>query len=270
MASSQHFLLSSAQIPYPPVYKSVVKWLGVFNLDLFSTIPLECITHTNFHTTLVLQTLVPFVVISVCSLSAIAMFKTSRAPGDFRSDLGNGLLNFVFFIIFLIYPSTASKIFSTFQCLSLDDGTRHLRADFSIDCDSDSHALVSIFAGVMILVYPIGAPALYSYLLFYKHGSELSRLRDIEMLKVKLLQEAEAEDKYNRSSTQLRTSVASTITERAKELTAEEAELKSKLPDFMQKLVTGAHSMQRHNCSPPVSSLTFHLTHRLFPARLLL
>ena len=221
------------------MYKSTVKWLGVLNLDLFSTIPLECVTKTNFHTTLVLQTLVPFALITLCSVSAVVMFKMSRVPGDFRYDLGNGLLNFVFFIIFLIYPATASKIFSTFQCLSLDDGTRHLRADFSIDCDSDAHSLVSMYAILMIFIYPFGAPAMYSYLLFVKHGSELSRLRDIETLKVKLYQEAEAEDKYSRSSNQLRTSAIASIKERAEALAAEENELKAKLPDFMQKLVTG-------------------------------
>ena len=36
-----------------------------------------------------------------------------------------------------------------------------LRADLSVDCATDRHKKFQIFAGVMVLVYPIGVPLLF-------------------------------------------------------------------------------------------------------------
>ena len=74
----------------------------------------------------------------------------------------------LFLVLFLIYPSTSASIFATFQCEELSDGTRWLRADLSIDCDSRTHTGFSVYAALMILVYPIGTPILYFLVLFPK------------------------------------------------------------------------------------------------------
>ena len=81
-------------------------------------------------------------------------------------------VSFAFAIIFLIYPSTSVFILSTFQCFTLDDDSRVLRADFSIDCDSQAYTRVWYYAAVMVFVYPLGVPSLYGYM-FWLHGAQL-------------------------------------------------------------------------------------------------
>ena len=71
-----------------------------------------------------------------------------------------------FWLIFLVYTSITAIIFETFVCYDVDDGTRMLRADLTIDCDSDAHFRAYVYAGVMILVYPIGVFCLYAAILF--------------------------------------------------------------------------------------------------------
>ena len=71
----------------------------------------------------------------------------------------------LFFLLYLIYPSTSASIFGTFVCLELDDGTSWLRRDLSVSCDDDAYALIRLYAIVMVLVYPIGTPLIYYYLL---------------------------------------------------------------------------------------------------------
>ena len=67
-------------------------------------------------------------------------------------------------------------IFATFQCEELSDGTRWLRADLSIDCASTVHIGFSMYAALMILVYPIGTPAFY-YVLLRRSRASLNQLQ---------------------------------------------------------------------------------------------
>ena len=39
---------------------------------------------------------------------------------------------------------------------------------------------MQVFAALMLLVYPIGLPAFYAYILFRKHVNQMSRLREIK------------------------------------------------------------------------------------------
>jgi hypothetical protein len=47
------------------------------------------------------------------------------------------------------------------------------------------------YACLMVLLYPVGVPLLYAYLLFYKHRIELQLLRSLELRQVALRQDLE-------------------------------------------------------------------------------
>lgn len=53
-----------------------------------------------------------------------------------------------------------------FACDSLDDGSNYLRADYRILCTDAQRLTLQVYAGVMIVVYPVGIPLLYAVLLF--------------------------------------------------------------------------------------------------------
>jgi len=44
--------------------------------------------------------------------------------------------------------------------------SRWLKADYSINCDSGLHGFFEFIAAMMALVYPLGIPCMYAYLLY--------------------------------------------------------------------------------------------------------
>ena len=154
-------------IPFPDLYSNLLRWVGLLELNFVDMLPLGCVLSLSFHTTLMMRTLL------LPALSVIALLlQCAKAPTKIL-EISRSLL---FLVLFLIYPGTSAAIFATFQCEELSDGTRWLRADLSIDCDSTVHVGFSIYAALMILVYPIGTPALY-YVLLRRSRAALNQLQ---------------------------------------------------------------------------------------------
>lgn len=162
----------------------------MIELDFISidSMPLTCVLPINFIHALLLRTAAPVVVIGLM-LWAIGFLGRRAAQMQYRGLVGKAnslhkwadlIFDMIFLLIFIIYPSTTSKIFQAFMCESFDDGTRYLKADYSIDCTSPSYLIMQLYAIVMIFVYPIGTPCLYGYLL-YRHRHILLKLRRDEV-----------------------------------------------------------------------------------------
>ena len=115
---------------------------------------------------LVARTALPLVIIG--ALALIGWWLKSRRPEAAAaaddetsgSSASNNLFGWCFFLIFLLYPGCCFTAFSTFICSSLDDGSRYLRRDPSIDCDAPTHSLMQSYAIIMIFVWPLGVPLL--------------------------------------------------------------------------------------------------------------
>ena len=139
----------------------------------------------DFSVVIVIRTLIPAVVVAVLvSLHACRKWKISRRhavrEGKAHTDGAGvgaegskGVWEYIceqsgawaFAIVFLIYPSTSSVVLSYFQCMPVEGGMHFLRADFSIDCDSSSYATMRLYAVAMLLLYPVGVPLLFWWLL---------------------------------------------------------------------------------------------------------
>ena len=104
-------------------------------------------------------------------------------------------------LFFIIYPTTSFKISAMFQCITLDDEeeSRFLRADFSVDCKSAAHTYMTFYAVLMLFVYPLGMPTLYSYLLYARYGKQMHRLRDIAVLRATIHDSALSRASYEAS-----------------------------------------------------------------------
>ena len=189
------------------------------------------------------------------------------------------LMTLLFVMLFLIYPSVCSAIFSTFQCKTLGDGSRMLRVDLLIDCDSAAHQGMIGYAYLMVLVYALGAPLLYAYLLFGRFGKTLRRLRDIEAERVNLAGHAKAHDQYDRfdkakgEMKPLTSTTVDSVEEQLLALKGEEAALRAELPAYIRSLSGNGYAKRAFffeiiECvSPPShlpSSAPFHclLLHR--------
>ena len=246
------------EIAFPPIFGGMMKWLGVLQLDVFTALPVACITSGGFHTVLLLQTLVPLAIMLVLAVWGVLLIRkgdTKTKKGASRVVFGDILINFGFLILTLVYPSVSKNIFATFQCKDIGDGTRFLRADLSINCASPAHTTMSIYAAVMLLVFPFGAPMLYAYLLFRKHGTQLFRLRDIELVKVKLASDAVASDQYDKSAGKSQglgpgsNSHREEVQPRIDELEAEQKLITDQLPGYIRTLSGSGPLTRLQSCT---------------------
>ena len=68
---------------------------------------------------------------------------------------------------FIIFPSTSLTVFKTFACdTDFDNGDGFLRSDYGLQCMKDGdyqphYAFYMAYAGLMVLVYPLGIPFMY-------------------------------------------------------------------------------------------------------------
>ena len=179
------------EIQYPPIYRDLIARFGVLELGFLNinAMPLACLANITFIHSMVLRTAGPAVLFFMLFLLMLfCQRKADEYGADGKLTKAGKYLKYknlagstIFVTLFLIYPSTSSTIFQTFMCESFDDGTRWLKVDYSIDCNSTGYQLAVVpYAVLMIFVYPIGTVALYTYL-FYTHRHVLQKLRRDEM-----------------------------------------------------------------------------------------
>ena len=172
MLQGQSFVYSASAYPslrYPPMYAQLCELLDGLQLDVLQMLPLGCVFPVSFHTSMLARTLLPLVLIAV--LRIIQALARSAAVKDACGSTA-------FFIIFLVYPGCSMKVFSTLQCVPIDDGTRWLRADLSINCDAPTHQIMTVYAWAMVVIYPIGVPVYFAVQMWLtrRQLAELQRL----------------------------------------------------------------------------------------------
>ncbi|CAN0479076.1 unnamed protein product, partial [Discosporangium mesarthrocarpum] len=73
-----------------------------------------------------------------------------------------------------VFSSVSTVIFKTFSCDTIaDTNKRYLREDYSISCDTKEYQGYRVYASIMVLVYPVGIPLLYFWIL-WRNRSKLN------------------------------------------------------------------------------------------------
>ena len=154
----------------------------MINLDLGWMISAGCFwPDVNFHDRLLFTTLGPLIALAYLGATyAFAVFKTKKQPiraspsrvsrADARERVDTEHMSALLLLSFLVYSSASSNIFRMFACEHLDDGNEYLRADYRILCTDKNHRALQIYAGIMVLVYPVGIPLMYAILLYRLRG----------------------------------------------------------------------------------------------------
>ena len=133
----------------------------------------SCIAETNFYHKLLLTTTMPFVLFALLGGTyAFAKKRNGTSEAAVRA-VENKHRSVALFVTFFVYSSVSFTVFQTFVCDSLDDGVSYLRADYSLSCSSKKHSGYVVYASVMVLVYPIGIPAVYTWWLA-RHRHDLT------------------------------------------------------------------------------------------------
>jgi hypothetical protein len=156
---------------FGPFYLSFLQIFSIINFNVLSFFNLDCLYKTNYYSALMYATIGPFVLIALVLLSFLMKklwLRNTFAPYPMK-QLRRDVLTATLMISFFIFSPTSITIFQCFTCEHFDDGSNMLVADYSVDCEAPEHTFFVAYASVMVLIYPVGIPLMYFYLLFYYH-----------------------------------------------------------------------------------------------------
>ena len=153
-------------VQYPPAYENFLAALSVVNLNLSSILSLSCVVETSFYVRLLLATSIPVAVLGVLAVTyRLAMLRNVHSNNGKRIAK-NRHLAVGLFLLFVVYSSVSYTIFQTFVCDPLDSGATYLRADYNLVCWTSTHVGYMTYAGLMVIVYPVGIPTVFAWMLF--------------------------------------------------------------------------------------------------------
>ena len=150
---------------YPDEYEDFLSYMGVINVDIGLMLSRSCMLAPDFYDRLILATTGPLVVLLGFAGTFFVAKKRNRAFSPVYHVWKQKYLSVVIFIVFFVYSSVSFTILQTFACDSLDDGNAYLRADYSITCYTNTYTAYQAYASFMVLVYPIGIPAFFAWML---------------------------------------------------------------------------------------------------------
>ena len=163
---------SVAQVIYPASYERLLGAVGfVVNFDIGWILSAGCIMEVSFYHGLLMATIAPIVVIALLGVTYLVAIHRNRGSEVALNAVRRKHLGTIVFFTFFIYSAVSSVVFRTFACDKLDSNNEYLRADYRIKCDSPLHKAFKIYAGFMIIVYPVGIPLFYTFLLFRRRNT---------------------------------------------------------------------------------------------------
>eukprot|EP00903_Cladosiphon_okamuranus_P020453 g18773.t1 len=155
-------------VDFPASYSRFLSWIDVVNFDLASLFVGSCILPAlDFYQRLLLTTLAPIALAALLACTYWTAIRRAGASGILRKAAWSRHMAAGLLITFLVFTSTSTIAFKTFACdEEAVEGESFLRADYSLSCNTTKHTWYEVYAGFMILVYPIGIPLLYAYILW--------------------------------------------------------------------------------------------------------
>ena len=92
--------------------------------------------------------------------------KRNSSSGSAMRDVQHKHQAALLYVALFVYSPVSYRVFQTFNCDELDDGEIYLRADYSLSCLTPRHGWYQVYALIMVIVYPIGIPSVFAWLLF--------------------------------------------------------------------------------------------------------
>ena len=157
-------------ITWPEGFASVASFLGgILQFEL----PFYCFGRFDFQARLLVSILMP----AATFLALLAYGSAVASCGATKH--ASTVFSWAYEFVFWIYPGVSGLQFRTFVCQELDDGTRFLREDPSVDCDTSAYESMKIIAAFGIALYTFGVPAMY-VLVVHRYQLQLSYVRKVE------------------------------------------------------------------------------------------
>jgi hypothetical protein len=158
-------------LPRIPFYSAMNSYLGVVSFNLLSYFQFQCEFNYNFYDKLFLVTIIPIIITPLIFLyyyfkAFLALVRNSSNPDFSYWDAKRRATYSFLVLLFVIFAPASTIILQSFVCEDFDDGTSFMYADYSLSCHTTLHHQYVIYASVMVIIYPIGIPLFYLYLLW--------------------------------------------------------------------------------------------------------
>ncbi|KAG5180626.1 hypothetical protein JKP88DRAFT_166496, partial [Tribonema minus] len=161
--------VSITGVALPLQYLDFLQVMDLISLDLRWLTSPGCVLHLSFYQRLLLTTLVPLGIAGVILAPRAYRLCKPRSAGAKLQRVCEKDLHVLLVFAFLVYSGVSLTIFQTFACDYLEydgpDGTWYLRADYTIQCRTPEHTAYVTYAAIMLLMYPLGIPAIFAWMI---------------------------------------------------------------------------------------------------------
>ena len=158
-------------VPWPGELTSAWEAVAVVNIDVFGAFSIDCFAaEVNFtHTFL---TTITYPVVFLALVAMVTWVRSCLVAGEAdneeeedqqRDDVVTQGWKVGLFFLFVVYPSVSSTVLRMWHCRPIEDKW-YLYADYRVTCDGSWNTYAAI-AGVAFVVYPLGVPLGFLYLL---------------------------------------------------------------------------------------------------------
>ncbi|KAK3265019.1 hypothetical protein CYMTET_26271 [Cymbomonas tetramitiformis] len=170
-------------VPWPAGFLQLVKildWLNIFTVD----VPLVGCSDMGFIQTHALYVLAPILAIILLFKVAtihytfhVAQCRTaSREPKMDATRYKFFVIKSLLFVLFVSYIGLSARMLSYFNCTPVYEEL-YLTADLNIRCFAGLHAACLPLAVLGLLLYPIGVPATFVFLLVWYRVPQIARMK---------------------------------------------------------------------------------------------
>jgi hypothetical protein len=153
-------------VVWPSSFSQALDAMSVISLDVGVILGGFCIADISFYQRLLSSTLM--LLGMVCVIILRSRLTNVRAAA--KESTKQQFFGAVYLLLFA-YPVLSVKIVEAFACHDVE-GTRYLRADYRVRCDSSEWKAMAAYAGIWICVYVISFPLFVLYKLWsYRDSS---------------------------------------------------------------------------------------------------
>ena len=170
---------------FPHAYKLIASILNVLNLGISISSLVTCNGNSSYDAidNLMVTTIYPLVVIILIQLAKAGhlWYIQDAEDVELRSRIKSRYFNIFLIFTYLILPFVTVTIFQTFSCQNADpDGVNtgsnvYMTVDYSVSCSSSKYEFGLIWAVLSVLLYPVGIPLYYFYVLYSAKSDIMNR-----------------------------------------------------------------------------------------------
>lgn len=153
-------------VQFPTAFSVFSALFSFVDLDVTSVWPLDCIVDSrygSYYRRLLYATLMP--VAGVTLLAIVFGLMTLKADNSaVKIDIARNFANVTLIYSFIIFPSVSEVVLSYFSIETLD-GVAYISSDLSTVAGTRTYHHYGIYAGLCVIIYPLGVPAAYFFAL---------------------------------------------------------------------------------------------------------